>query len=93
MFDGEEGCRNSRLCHVLWVKLRDWRFGLRSAEALNLLKRMLVFNPKKRISIDECLAHPFFEEIRNTEIEVGGQLASANSTSSSRVLSETTSCR
>lgn len=41
-----------------------------SAEALNLLKRMLVFNPKRRISVDECLAHPFFKEVRNPAIEV-----------------------
>lgn len=46
------------------------RFSASSPEALNLLKRMLVFNPKKRISVDECLAHPFFEEVRNTEVEV-----------------------
>lgn len=40
-----------------------------AAEALNLLKRMLVFNPKRRISVDECLAHPFFKGVRNPSIE------------------------
>ncbi|CDJ29442.1 uncharacterized protein EMH_0049700 [Eimeria mitis] len=46
------------------------RFSASSPEALNLLKRMLVFNPKRRISVDECLAHPFFKEVRNPAIEV-----------------------
>ncbi|KAL8271443.1 hypothetical protein Esti_004644 [Eimeria stiedai] len=46
------------------------RFSASSPEALSLLKRMLVFNPKRRISVDECLAHPFFKEVRNPAIEV-----------------------
>lgn len=32
--------------------------------ALDLLKRMVEFNPYMRPDIDECLAHPFFEKIR-----------------------------
>ncbi|EER10102.1 hypothetical protein Pmar_PMAR008626 [Perkinsus marinus ATCC 50983] len=28
---------------------------------------MLVFNPRKRITVDECLEHPFFKGIRGTE--------------------------
>lgn len=46
------------------------RFPASSADALHLLKRMLVFNPNKRITINECLAHPFFEEVRIAEVEV-----------------------
>jgi serine/threonine protein kinase len=38
-------------------------------EALDLLQKMLVFNPAKRISVDECLAHPFFANVRNPKCE------------------------
>lgn len=40
-----------------------------SVDAVNLLKRMLVFNPHKRISIDEALSSPLFKDIRNLQIE------------------------
>jgi mitogen-activated protein kinase 1/3 len=30
---------------------------------------MLIFNPKKRISIDECLEHPFLSKIRDKSKE------------------------
>jgi len=36
---------------------------------LDLLQKMLVFNPAKRISVDECLAHAFFANVRNTKCE------------------------
>ena len=29
--------------------------------ALDLLGRMLTFNPNRRLTIEECLAHPYFE--------------------------------
>ncbi|EPT32431.1 cell-cycle-associated protein kinase MAPK, putative [Toxoplasma gondii ME49] len=45
------------------------RFPASSADAIHLLKRMLVFNPNKRITINECLAHPFFKEVRIAEVE------------------------
>ncbi|CEL91798.1 unnamed protein product [Vitrella brassicaformis CCMP3155] len=45
------------------------RFPGASAEAVDLLQRMLVFNPGKRISIDEALAHPLFKDIRNVASE------------------------
>jgi mitogen-activated protein kinase 1/3 len=28
-------------------------------DALDLLERMLAFNPRKRITVEECLAHPY----------------------------------
>lgn len=34
-----------------------------------MLKKMLVFNPKKRIRVDECLAHPLFKDLRNSSVE------------------------
>ena len=40
-----------------------------SVSALDLLERMLVFNPKRRLSIDEALRHPYVRSIRKTEYE------------------------
>lgn len=30
---------------------------------------MLTFNPDKRYSVEECLAHPYFESLHNPEEE------------------------
>ena len=38
-------------------------------DALKLLDRFLVFNPFYRISIDECIEHPFLEKVRKKEKE------------------------
>jgi len=38
----------------------DQRYQIPDKVALNLLKKMLVFNPAKRITIDEALQHPYF---------------------------------
>jgi mitogen-activated protein kinase 1/3 len=35
-----------------------------SPEALDLLDKMLAFNPLRRISAAACLAHPYFKEVR-----------------------------
>jgi len=37
--------------------------------ALDLLDRMLTFNPHKRISIDEALAHPYLKSLHNPKTE------------------------
>jgi mitogen-activated protein kinase 15 len=41
-----------------------------SEDAIDLLKKLLVFNPKKRITIDDALSHPFFKDIRRIEEEI-----------------------
>jgi mitogen-activated protein kinase 1/3 len=41
----------------------------RDIDALNLLRSMLEINPKKRISIEDALAHPFLESLHNIEDE------------------------
>ena len=35
-----------------------------SAKALDLLDKMLQFHPLKRISVDDALAHPYFDSVR-----------------------------
>ena len=39
-------------------------------EAIDLLNKILVFNPYFRINLDECLEHPFFKKIRKGEKEM-----------------------
>lgn len=37
--------------------------------ALDLLQKMLTFNPNTRYTIEQCLAHPYFEQLHNAEDE------------------------
>jgi serine/threonine protein kinase len=37
--------------------------------AVELLDRMLMFNPAKRITVEEALAHPYLESLHNDEDE------------------------
>lgn len=37
--------------------------------ALDLIDKMLVFNPEKRWSVEQCLAHPYFQDLHNPEEE------------------------
>eukprot|EP01055_Gregarina_sp_Pseudo9_P005305 Gregarina_sp_Pseudo_9__5304@NODE_618_length_2478_cov_331_368594_g584_i0_p1_GENE_NODE_618_length_2478_cov_331_368594_g584_i0NODE_618_length_2478_cov_331_368594_g584_i0_p1_ORF_typecomplete_len431_score103_17Pkinase/PF00069_25/7_5e64Pkinase_Tyr/PF07714_17/8_6e37Kdo/PF06293_14/6_7e09Kinaselike/PF14531_6/8_8e08Pkinase_fungal/PF17667_1/7_8e02Pkinase_fungal/PF17667_1/5e07Pkinase_fungal/PF17667_1/4_1e03RIO1/PF01163_22/4_5e05WaaY/PF06176_11/2_4e03WaaY/PF06176_11/9_7e05FTA2/PF13095_6/1_8e03FTA2/PF13095_6/ len=46
------------------------RYPASSVESIDLLRRMLVFNPRKRITVDEALAHAFFSEIRQPVVEI-----------------------
>lgn len=38
-------------------------------DCLDLLRKMLEFNPYFRFSADECLAHPYFDDVRNKDLE------------------------
>merc|ERR1712028_217834 len=42
-----------------------------SAEALDLLRRLLQFNPMKRISAESALSHPFVSQFHNPDDEPG----------------------
>jgi len=37
--------------------------------AIDLLSKLLKFNPKDRLTVEEALDHPFFEDIRNKALE------------------------
>lgn len=37
--------------------------------AIDLMDRMLTFNPKKRITVEEALAHPYFKDLSNPKLE------------------------
>ena len=39
-------------------------------QAIDLLEKMLCFNPKQRISIEQCLEHPYFAEVRDKQMEI-----------------------
>ena len=39
--------------------------------ALDLLDKMLTFNPHKRISVEQALAHPYLEQYYDPDDEVG----------------------
>lgn len=45
-------------------------FGNANMQALDLLEKMLQFNPNKRWSVEECLAHPYFKELHNEKAEI-----------------------
>jgi serine/threonine protein kinase len=34
-------------------------------EALDLLQRCLVFSSQERITLEDCMKHPFFEKVKN----------------------------
>jgi serine/threonine protein kinase len=51
------------------VKPMEQVFPKATGASLDLLVRMLQFNPSKRISVDEALAHPFMESLHSEEDE------------------------
>lgn len=42
--------------------------------ALDLLEKMLTFNPNKRISVEQALAHPYLEQYYDPADEVSTQV-------------------
>ena len=40
-----------------------------SSQAVDLLSKILTFNPDKRYTVEQCLAHPYFESLHNQEEE------------------------
>jgi mitogen-activated protein kinase 15 len=53
--------------------LREWFKGDVPAEALDLLVKMLQFNPERRITINEALRHPYLDQFHNPKEEVASK--------------------
>ena len=47
--------------------------GYGNSDAIDLIKRMLTFDPEKRISIDEALEHPYMERLHFADDEPTGE--------------------
>jgi serine/threonine protein kinase len=41
--------------------------------ALDLLRRLLTFNPNNRITLDEVIQHPYIERVRDLDREVAAE--------------------
>lgn len=50
-------------------KVFDTLFSKISPNAIDLLKKMMTFDPNKRISAEDALNHPFFEDIHYEDEE------------------------
>lgn len=46
--------------------------------AIDLIEKTLVFNPEKRLTIEECLDHPYISEFRDVASEISAQRIPAN---------------
>lgn len=51
------------------INLKE-RFPYASEDAIDLLRKMISFNPFFRPSIDECLAHPFLKNVKKTNLDL-----------------------
>ena len=40
-----------------------------TADALDLLDKLLLFNPRERITVDEALAHPYLDALHDADDE------------------------
>ncbi len=49
------------------------RYPAAAPEAIDLLNKMLVFSPLKRLTVEQCLEHPYFTGVRNKATEAVAQ--------------------
>lgn len=56
------------LNQISFIKKRSFNlcFPSMDDQALDLLKKMLIFNPKNRLTVEEALKHPYFKEFHNS---------------------------
>ncbi|GLE10108.1 hypothetical protein PINS_up022103 [Pythium insidiosum] len=62
------------------IKAHSWNKIFRSRtppEAIDLLSKMLVYDPKKRLKPLEAAAHPFFDELRQESLALPNDVSSA----------------
>jgi len=63
-----------KICHqtrkIKAVNLESLFPNIVPKELINLLKGIFVYNPNKRMSAMEIMAHPFFDDLRNSEISL-----------------------
>jgi mitogen-activated protein kinase 15 len=60
--DTNSNCNNGNRFKKMFPDAED--------DALDLLTKLLVFNPYKRITVEEALEHPFVKDFRNIEEEI-----------------------
>lgn len=58
-----------------------------NALEVDLMMRLLELDPTKRISGEECLQHPYFEDVRNSATGGRVPLAAASGASGARAMS------
>jgi serine/threonine protein kinase len=60
------------LDNVKSVKFKEFKnvFPTACEDAFDLLKKLLQFNPDKRLTVDQALEHPYFKEFRNIDEEI-----------------------
>jgi serine/threonine protein kinase len=64
----DESCKLFRNMKKYPGKAWDELIPNASEESLNLLSKLLVFDPKQRMSLDETLKHEFFRHVYDTEL-------------------------
>jgi serine/threonine protein kinase len=64
------------LNQISFIKKRSFSsfFPNMDEQALDLLRKMLIFNPKNRLTVEDALAHPYLKDFHNPseEIEYNG---------------------
>lgn len=55
---------------TLWVYLFFFIFWRKCKTAIDLLKKLLMFDPSKRITVEEALNHPYLQALHCPEDEV-----------------------
>ena len=43
-----------------------------TSQSLDFLKKLLIFNPYTRLTLEEAFEHPFFEDVRKEDLEISG---------------------
>lgn len=67
----ESNLASNILSSINSIKRRGFQafFPNASDEALDLLRKLLVFNPKERYTVDDALGHPYLKDFKGTEPE------------------------